>query len=243
MIKAFLAALTATALGFASPVVDWGLGPNGQGVPPTPPSHGAMILEKHNGLYRQETDEKRVFFTFDLGYEAGYTAEVLDILKEHNIKAIFFLCGNYLKETDLVNRMIDEGHIIGNHTDRHKDLPTLSREGIVTDIMTFQNDFTTQFPKAAAPVWFRPPKGRIDEKTLAVASENNLKTMMWSIAIKDWGKTPINADQSSQTIIKRIHPGAIILFHITNAGMPRTIEKLIPMLEEQGYEIASHEKL
>jgi peptidoglycan-N-acetylmuramic acid deacetylase len=78
---------------------------------------------------------------------------------------------------------------------------------------------------------------------LEVAKENDLKTMMWSIAIKDWGKAPIDATSSAQKIIKRIHPGAIILLHITNAGTPKMLEQLIPMLKDSGYEVASHEKL
>ncbi|MDR0461783.1 MAG: polysaccharide deacetylase family protein [Christensenellaceae bacterium] len=238
MLKALIASAVITALGFASPI-NWGLGYNGKDAPPTPPPGSHVLLQEHNGLYKQDTEEKRVFFTFDLGYEAGHTADVLDILKVNGIKAIFFLCGHYLKETDLIGRMIAEGHTIGNHTDKHKDLPTLSREGIEKDIMTFQNDFIAKYPEAKPPVWFRPPQGRIDEKTLKVAKENNLRTTMWSIAIKDWGKAPIDAQKSAEKIAGRAHPGAVILMHITNAGTPKMLDLLIPMLVAQGYEIGS----
>ena len=120
-----------------SGAVSWGLKPNTQEKTPVPPADGVKLLTEHGGLFVGDTAQKKVYFTFDLGYEAGYTAEVLDILKENGIKGVFFLCGNYLKETELVKRMISEGHSIGNHTDRHKDLPKLSDEGIKKDIAAF----------------------------------------------------------------------------------------------------------
>jgi len=243
MIKELLCAVSATVMGAFSPAIDWGLGHNGQGVSPTPPPGSVQLLEQNNGLYKQDTEEKRVFLTFDLGYEAGFTHEVLDILAKNKIKAIFFLCSHYLQETALVERMIGDGHLIGNHTDKHKNLPNLSTEAIVTDIVDFQTKFTTQYPDAPAPVWFRPPQGRICERSIGVAKDQKLKTMMWSIAIRDWGKEPIDATSNAERITKRIHPGAIILLHITNAGTPKMLEQLLPMLKDAGYEVASHDKL
>ena len=222
-----------------SPAISWGLSPNTRQEVPPAPDGVETLLKEYGGLYVSDTDEKKVFFTFDLGYEAGYTDEVLDILKEHNIKAVFFLCGLYLKQADLVARMLAEGHQIGNHTDRHKDLPTLAKEGITTDIMTFQNDFAAQYPTSPAPVFMRPPKGRFDEKTLQIAKDNNLRTMLWSIAIVDWGKTAIDAKSNAAKITSRIHPGAILLLHITNSGTPQMLKLLIPQILDKGYEIGS----
>ena len=240
--KAFFASITAATLSFMSPI-NWGLGHPGNEQQPIPPNGSEALFREYDGLYKSNTEEKRVFFTFDLGYEAGYTHTVLDVLKRNDIKSIFFLCGHYLKETELVNRMINEGHQIGNHTQKHKDLPTLSRDGIKEDIVTFQDNFTKQYPDAKAPIYFRPGKGRFDKKTLEVAKENNLKTMLWSVAIKDWGKQPINAESSANTVIKRIHPGAIILFHITNSGMADTLELLIPRLAGKGYVIGTPDQI
>lgn len=219
--------------------INWGLKHHGNDTHPTPPSDGAAILSKYDGLHRANTDEKKIYLTFDLGYEAGYTAQVLDILKASGHKAIFFMCGEYLKQTELVERIIAEGHMIGNHTDRHKDLPTLSPEKITADIMDFQNQFTEKFPHAPAPVFMRPPKGRFDETVVKIARENNLRTMLWSIAIKDWDKSPIPHEKSAQTLADRLHAGAIILLHITNAGMPRTVEAFLPLVTARGYTIAN----
>ena len=86
---------------------------------------------------------------------------------------------------------------------------------------------------------FRPPQGRFDERTLKFANQQNLKTVMWSLAIKDWGKTPIDSTASANLIAKRIHPGAIILFHITNSGTPKMLRELIAQINQKGYNIAN----
>ena len=229
--------LSAFTLAGNGPKINWGLSPTTNETTPAAPERAQTMLDEYNGLYVGNTDKKEVYFTFDLGYESGYTAQVLDILKENNIKCIFFLCGHYLTETELVNRMLTEGHTIGNHTDKHKELPTLSNDGIKTDIATFQNDYKTKYPDQKAPVFFRPPKGSFDERTLQIAKDEGLRTMLWSIAIVDWGKKAINAKSCADKITSRIHPGAIILFHITNSGTPEMLKLLIPQLKEKGYTI------
>ena len=244
--KKFIALAVVLTVAMLSPV-NWGLSHKGGGQTPTAPAEGVALLNKYNGVYYSkntvEAGEKKVFFTFDLGYESGYTAEVLDILRENNIHGIFFLTGHYLKQQELINRMIDEGHMIGNHTDKHKDLPTLSDEKIAGDIMDFQNAFTSQYPNAKPPVFFRPPQGRLDEKTLRIASDNGLRAMMWSSAIVDWNKKPIDPEKSADKIISRIHPGAIMLFHIANSGTPEMLKLLITQLTENGYAIGSPDEI
>ena len=236
----FLAALVsspALPIFAANNIISWGLGVSKNEQLPTPPDFSDTMLKENNGTWVVDTQEKKVFFTFDLGYEAGYTAEVLDILKENNIKAIFFLCSNYLQQDELINRMIAEGHQIGNHTNRHKDLPTLSAQAAKEDIVLFTQKFNEKFK---APInTFRPPKGRFNEATLKLAKEQNLKTIMWSIAIQDWGKTPMDHTAMANKINSRIHPGAIILSHITNSGTPKMLRLLLPQLAAKGYTVGS----
>ena len=107
-------------------IISWGFIPNHDEQTPVSNPYSVKLLEEYNGIYVGNTREKSICFTFDLGFEAGYTHTVLDILKDNHIKAIFFLGGSYLKNKQLIHRMIAEGHLIGNHTDKHKDLPTLS---------------------------------------------------------------------------------------------------------------------
>jgi len=222
-----------SALAQPGAAVSWGVTPNTQEKTPGAPEYGAELLAGHNGIYIGDTSQRKVYFTFDLGYEAGYTAAVLDILKEHDIKAVFFLCGNYLREKDLIARMIAEGHSIGNHTDRHKNLPTLSDEGIKKDITALQENFLKEY---GAPMrFFRPPEGRFCERTLRAAEAQSLRTVLWSVAIVDWGKQPIDARANADKIAGRLHPGAVILCHITNAGTPPMLKLLIPKIIEKGY--------
>jgi len=227
----------------SAPAINWGLKPNTLEQIPVAPDGIESLLAQYGGMYHANTQDKRAYLTFDLGYEAGYTAQVLDILKANNLKAVFFLCGNYLKEVDLINRMLKEGHMIGNHTDKHKKLPTLSDEALKTDIMTFQDDFMAQFPNAAAPVFFRPPSGTFCERTLKIAHENNLRTMMWSLATVDWGKTAIDAVNISNLLSSRVHPGAIILLHISNSGTPPMLEQLLAKIGEKGYTVGNPSEL
>jgi len=221
----------------SSDIVEWGLTPNNKEITPAPHPKGKELLDKYGGCFVADTTQKEVFLTFDLGYEAGYTDEVLDILKKYNIKAVFFLCGHYLKEVDLIKRILDEGHEIGNHTDKHKDLPTLSDDLIKKDIVDFDIKYKEMFPNSSDLRFFRPPKGKFCERTSRIIKEQNLKNMMWSIAIADWGKTPIDAVKCSNTISNRIHNGAIILLHITNSGTVDMLNRLIPLLQEKGYSV------
>lgn len=209
-------------------IVSWGLTHHGNESTPTVGALGAKLLKEYNGLYVGDTSQKQVYFTFDLGYEAGYTGEVLDILKEYQIKGVFFLCGNYLSQTDLIARMQNEGHQIGNHTNKHRDLPTLSETEIRKDLTDLQLPTTAKF--------FRPPQGRFDEKTLRVAQEEGLRAVLWSLAIVDWQKTPkLDVTACTNKILERVHPGAIMLFHITNPGTPEMLRQVIPALREKGY--------
>ena len=233
-----MAALCAALLitqGFA-PAISWGLSHKGNEQTPTPPVGSAELLGKYGGIFVGDTTKKEIFLTFDLGYEAGYTDDVLELLKKHQVKAIFFLCGNYLKETELIDRMIAEGHTIGNHTNHHKDLPTLSAEAMRADIAELTTLFNEKYPDHKLK-HFRPGKGRFNEAVLAEAASQGLKTVMWSNAIVDWNKAPIDPVASSNKLLSRVHPGCICLLHISNSGMPKMLEVLIPQLLEKGYSI------
>ena len=224
---------------FGDAVISWGLSHKGGEQIPTVPTGSAELLDKYDGLYVDKREkavaDKKVYLTFDLGYEAGFTNAVLDILKEHDVKGVFFLCGHYLNEGELVNRMLAEGHIIGNHSDKHKDPTKLSEDAIRKEIVDFDTAFHEKFPGQNKLTFYRPPAGKFNERTLAVAKQEGLRTMMWSMAIVDWYKKPINPQPSADKITKRIHPGAIILLHIANSGMPEMLKVLIPQLMEKGY--------
>ncbi|MCQ2382494.1 MAG: polysaccharide deacetylase family protein [Clostridia bacterium] len=222
------AALATMVMGTSSDVVSWGLTYHKNETTPGVSAVGAELLKKYDGMYVGDTSQKQVYLTFDLGYEAGYTADVLDLLKENQIKGLFFLCGNYLKQTELIARMQNEGHQIGNHTNKHRDLPTLNEAEIRKDITDLHLPTSAKF--------FRSPEGRFDEKTLRVAHDMGLRAVLWSIAIVDWQKTPkLNVNACTNKVLERVHPGAIMLFHITNPGTPEMLRNLIPALRARDY--------
>jgi len=223
-------------------VISWGLIPNTHEQIPAATIGGSQLLHEYKGLYVGVPQDRSVYFTFDLGSESGYTDDILNILKDNNIKAIFFLCSGYLTEKHLIDRMITEGHLIGNHTDKHKDLPTLSSKGIKKEIVAFQQKFKKQYPHCDIK-YFRPPEGRFDERVLKRASAEGLRTMLWSIAIRDWEETPMDVEHNLEIIIQRLHPGAIILLHIRNSGASELLMELLPRIAEKGYRAGHPDEL
>ncbi|MDR0542962.1 MAG: polysaccharide deacetylase family protein [Dysgonamonadaceae bacterium] len=227
----------------ASPntIVSWGLVPNDRELTPRA-ACDRKLLNDNDAIFVGNTQNKSVFFTFDLGSESGYTDHILDILKGNNIKAIFFLCGGYLKEKQLIDRMIAEGHVIGNHTDKHKDLPTVSNEEMRKDIVTFQKNFQKIYPYYVIKL-FRPPFGRFDQRTLKIAKVKGLRTILWSSAIVDWGETPTEIESNVDKIITRLHPGAILLLHICNSSAPGLLKELLFRIAEKTYQVGNPSEL
>ncbi|MDR3021444.1 MAG: polysaccharide deacetylase family protein [Clostridiales bacterium] len=243
MKKVFSSVLTIFILSaiFSSHVISWGLTHQKKGWTPQVPDFAQGMLEDNNGIFLGDKQKNIVYLTFDLGYEAGYTMQVLDILAKHKIKAIFFLCGNYLKEDKIIDKMIADGHIIGNHTDNHLDLPKQSDQDLKKDIEDFSQKFNEKFTHSIKH--FRPPHGRFDERVLKCAHQNGLKTVLWSNAIADWSKKPIDPSKCSDKLLGRLHSGSIILLHITNAGTPKMLELLIPQIVSNGFEIGDATQL
>lgn len=241
LVATTLIALPKLGVAMAASPTNWGLGGYQNNNPPVPPATGSKELKDFGGMYYDASDEakeqKKIYLTFDLGYEAGYTEQILDVLSKNNIKAVFFLCGNYLQETDLITRMVQDGHLIGNHTYHHKDLPTLSEEQITEDIDKLDEAFKLKYGNMYnKPItMFRPGRGRFDKKTLQIAKSLGKKTVMWSLAVADWGAKPYDVAAASKKIQSRIHPGAVILLHITNESAPKLLEHIIPSLIASGY--------
>ena len=221
----------------ATSTISWGLTHRGNASIPEIPNGAAELLKDNNGIFVGDKSQNRVYLTFDLGFEAGFTGQVLDELKQHDIKAIFFVCGNYLKENEIINRMLDDGHCIGNHTDRHLDLPKKDEETIKKDIQDLDVKFSLQYPTANFKFkYFRPPFGKFCANTLSQANQLGLKTVLWSNAIADWGKSPIDASKYSDKLVSRLHNGSIILLHITNSGTPKMLSQLIAKAVAAGYQ-------
>lgn len=202
------------------------------------PEDAVSAQNKYGNLNADFIDlsgEKKIYLTFDEGYENGYTAKILDVLKEKNVKATFFITGDYAKsETELVKRMIAEGHTVGNHTWKHYSMPEKSLDTCRNEIKEL-HDFVKQNYNYDMTV-FRPPMGEFSEQTLAVTKEMGYKTMFWSFAYKDWdAKNPSDPTASLNKLNERLHCGAIYLLHAVSPTNADILDDFIDHAQSNGY--------
>lgn len=189
------------------------------------------------GACALSNDSSRVIITFDQGYENGYTADILDTLREKNVSAIFFLTGDYAKrEPELVKRMINEGHVLGNHGMTHASLPTLSETEAMEEIMSLHNFVRNNYGYEMQ--YFRCPCGEYSEQALETAQNCGYKTVFWSFAYVDW-KTDSQPDpaESLKKLTESAHGGEILLLHSVSSTNAQILGELIDQLRAQGYKV------
>jgi len=215
---------------------NWGLGFGENGKQPTG-NASADFLKQYNAYYVGSADQKIIYLTFDAGYENGYTPAILDALKKHNVKATFFVVGNYLDTNpELIKRMVSEGHIVGNHTNTHPDMSKIA------DMASFQKEIEaveSKFQKITGQSmqkFYRPPQGKYSVNNLKQANELGYRTIFWSLAYVDWyqDKQP-SRDEAFSKLIPRIHPGAIVLLHSTSKTNAQILDELLTKWESMGY--------
>lgn len=215
---------------------NWGLGFKENGKQPTG-NASPDFLKQYHSYFVGAPDKKIIYLTFDAGYENGYTPAILDALKKHNVKATFFVVGNYLKTSpDLVKRMISEGHIVGNHTLTHPDMSKISdMESFKKEMLTVENMFK-EITGQDMQKFYRPPQGKYSVNNLKQANELGYKTIFWSLAYVDWyqDKQPTK-EQAFEKLLPRIHPGAIVLLHSTSKTNSEILDELLSKWEAAGY--------
>ena len=164
----------------------WGLSFQKEGYAPKGPATAEELAEL-NAAYLGDTTQKKIFLTFDSGYENGSTAKILDVLKAHNVPAAFFLVGNYIERNpDLVRRMVDEGHIVANHTMHHYDMSRLSEKDAFARELTDLEELYSRITGRTLSAYYRPPQGIYSQENLKMAQELGYKTVFWSLAYVDW---------------------------------------------------------
>ena len=186
-------------------MIAWGLKRSDNHQPPKLDSASLEVLNKYNGLAIGNSENPCLYLTFDLGYEAGYTAQILDVLKENDVKAVFFITGHYLNtQPDLVKRMIEEGHVVGNHTVNHKSLPSLSDSEIEKEIMDLHKALFDKF--GYEMTYFRPPKGEFSEKVLNIITNLGYSPVLWSFAYDDWDENKQGREEYGKSkILDNLH--------------------------------------
>ena len=217
----------------------WGLSFRQEGQPPVG-NASAEALREFDAVYRQDTEEKVLYLTFDAGYEAGYTASILDTLKKHNAPACFFIVGNYLETApELVQRMADEGHLVGNHTWHHYDMSKIADEASFAQELQKVEDGYRALTGQELPKYYRPPQGIYSEENLKMAKELGYRTVFWSLAYVDWNRdAQPTKEQAFSKLLPRIHPGAVVLLHSTSQTNEQILDELLTRWEELGYRFA-----
>ncbi len=220
-------------------LICWGLKRSENHEQPTLDKKSLEILNKYNGIALGNKEEKSIYLTFDLGYEAGYTSHILDVLKENHVTAVFFITGHYLNsQPDLVKRMIEEGHIVGNHTVNHKSLNALSDEEIEKEITNLHNALFEKF--GYEMTYFRPPKGEFSQRVLNIVTNLNYKTVLWSFAYDDWDENKQGREEYGKSkILDNLHNGSVILLHATSKDNSNILDDVIKRAKDMGYEFKS----
>ena len=214
----------------------WGLSFRQEGMPPIG-NAGAPQLARYDAAYIGDTTRKVLYLTFDAGYENGCTEKILDILKKHDAKAAFFLVGNYIeKNADLVRRMVEEGHIVGNHTMHHPDMSKISeKEAFFKELQDLETLFLDTTGKEM-PKFYRPPQGIYSEANLKMAKELGYKTVFWSLAYVDWNNdSQPTREQALSKLLPRTHDGAVVLLHSTSRTNAEILDELLTKWKEMGY--------
>ena len=216
--------------------MSWGIKRASNNQQPDVGSSNKKLLEENGGICLGKETEKVIYLTFDEGYEAGYTEMILNTLKQNEVKATFFITSHYLNTaSELVERMINEGHIVGNHTSTHPSMPTKTDEEIEKEIMQLHQSVYEKFNYEMK--YIRPPKGEFNERTLKKSVALGYKTVMWSFAYFDWDeKKQPSIEESKSMIIGNFHPGEVMLLHPNSKTNAEVLDIIIKEAKNQGYE-------
>ena len=240
-----LAARAVPAMGAAirQETENWGLSFQEEGKPPVANATYEELAE-YGACYAENTQEKVLYLTFDCGYENGNTPAILDALKKHKVKAAFFVVGNYLTDSpDLVKRMVAEGHIVGNHSYHHPDMSQMGKEEFAKELGELEALYEKTVGKPMEK-YYRPPQGKYSKSSLQAATELGYRTVFWSLAYVDWEQdNQPTHEEAFDKLLKRVHPGAIVLLHNTSKTNGEILDELLTKWEAMGYTFRSLDEL
>lgn len=240
--------LETKSTGLDNTCINWFFIPNNESRTPDINDKLNFKLSDYDAIYNgpKSPNVKSLYLTFDEGYENGYTEQILDVLKEKNVKAIFFVTSHYITYSpDTVKRMVDEGHIVANHTNHHYSMPSVTYS---TDVFNKElTDVEDKFKELTGkdmPKFFRPPMGKYSVNSLKKTKDLGYKTIFWSFAYKDW---VIDNQPSEEEAIKKItngvHPGCIMLIHAVSKTNTAVLKTVLEQIKADGYEFKSLNEL
>ncbi len=216
---------------------NWGLGFGAEGTQPTG-NASAKELKQYNAYYVGSLEKKVIYLTFDCGYENGNTEPILDALKKHNAPATFFVVGHFLESApEIVQRMVKDGHAVGNHTYHHPDMSSIADIGSFRKEMEDVEQLFYETTGSELAKYYRPPQGKYSRENLSMAKELGYSTFFWSLAYVDWNvDDQPTREEAFEKLTGRIHPGAIVLLHSTSETNGEILDELLTKWEEMGYE-------
>ena len=231
-------------LGSALETGSWGLSFRQEGAPPLG-NAGRDQLAQYDAAYLGDIHAKKLYLTFDAGYENGSTAKILDVLQKHQVPAAFFLVGHYVeKNADLVRRMVEEGHIVGNHTMHHPDMSKLTEKAAFEKELTDLEALFREKTGRDVARFYRPPQGIYSEDNLRMAKELGYKTVFWSLAYVDWNNdAQPTKEEAFSKLLPRIHNGAVVLLHSTSQTNAEILDELLTKWKAEGYTFGTVEEL
>lgn len=216
----------------------WWFNPNKDHITPGINNNLNYDLCEYDAYYVMNTDKKALHLTFDVGYENGYTTQILDILKANNVKATFFATLPYLNENpEIIKRIVKEGHTVGNHTSNHLSMPSLAddKENFIGEFKSVEKKFK-DITGEDITLYFRPPMGEYSQKSLAMTKNLGYKSIFWSFAYADWDpNNQPNPIEAKKIILNGLHNGAILLIHAVSKTNTEILDSVIKDVKNQGY--------
>lgn len=222
--------------GLSTQEYNWYFNPRNDGKQPVPIQE-ASFFKKYNSYYVGDPNEKVLYLSFDAGYESGNTEQILDTLKKHNAPAQFFVVESYIRNNpELIKRMVDEGHLVCNHSKNHLSMASITdEEKFKKEIISVEEAYK-EVTKKEMPKYFRPPMGKFSEQSLKSTQDLGYSSVFWSFAYVDWyeNKQPTH-EYAKDKIYTRTHPGAIILLHPNSKTNTEILDEVITHWESEGY--------
>ena len=226
---------------YAEEGCNWYIVKRGNNAPGFPKN--ADVVSRYGGKYiGNGTDEgnKKIYLTFDAGYENGNIDKILDVMKDEGVHGAFFILSNLInKNPELVRRMVDEGHLVCNHTSNHKDLTRLSDSEILANLSRLEDEYKALTGCDMEKI-FRFPEGKYSLHTLKLLNENGYTSVFWSMAYDDWDNSrQMDPERAKEKLLSITHDGAILLLHPTSATNACILGDLIREWRNMGYSFGS----
>lgn len=228
--------------GISSKSLSWYTRPTSDGSRPPCPAEAPFLEE--NGAYYLGKDEKKVYLTFDLGYENENVFTILDALKKHNATAAFFILSHEVDSGEALSRIVEEGHLVCNHTAHHPDMSKMpDKESFRLELAALEEKYTEKTGCEMAK-YYRPPQGVYSEQNLVWAKELGYKTVFWSLTWADWDNSKqLPPEKAMDKLFSRMHNGAVILLHPISDTNAKMMDDFLTRLENEGYTFASLDEL